>query len=134
MIKHLKYYLIDQFFDTVKVAVPAFVYVVQNNLLYLAVGNLPAATFQVTYQIKLLTTAIFSVTMLGRRLTLRQWFALFVLFVGVAVVQMNNSDSVEKASEGLEQNALWRGLKNELKLADITENDLKLPIIMPKSQ
>ena len=117
-----------------KVAVPAFVYVVQNNLLYLAVGNLPAATFQVTYQIKLLTTAIFSVTMLGRRLTLRQWFALFVLFVGVAVVQMNNSDSVEKASEGLEQNALWRGLKNELKLADITENDLKLPIIMPKSQ
>ena len=106
LIKHLKFYLLDQFFDTLKVAVPAFVYVVQNNLLYLAVGNLPAATFQVTYQIKLLTTALFSVTMLGRRLSVRQWLALLILFAGVAIVQLNNSESVEKASEGLEQNAL----------------------------
>ena len=106
LIKHLKHYLVDQFMDTLKVAVPAFVYVVQNNLLYLAVGNLPAATFQVTYQIKLLTTALFSVTMLGRRLSLRQWIALLILFSGVAIVQLNNSDSKEKASEDLEQNAL----------------------------
>ena len=81
-------------------------HVLQNNLLYLAVGNLPAATFQVTYQIKLLTTAIFSVTMLGRKLTVRQWTALLILFIGVAVVKMNNSKSVEKSSEGLEQNAV----------------------------
>jgi len=33
--------------DTLKTAVPAFVYMVQNNLLYLALTNLPAATYQV---------------------------------------------------------------------------------------
>ena len=32
--------------ETLKVAVPAFIYTLQNNLLYIAVSNLPAATFQ----------------------------------------------------------------------------------------
>ena len=50
--------------EIVKVSVPSFLYVVQNNLLYLALTNLDAATYQVCYQLKILTTALFSVTML----------------------------------------------------------------------
>ena len=48
---------------------------------------------QVTYQMKILTTALFSVIMLNRRLTLLQWGSLVLLFVGVAMVQFNNATS-----------------------------------------
>ncbi len=36
--------------ETMKVAVPAILYVVQNNLLFLALSNLDAATYQVGYK------------------------------------------------------------------------------------
>jgi len=88
---HLHNVLVNNFSDTLKVAVPAFIYMVQNNLNYVAVGNLPAATFQVSYQLKILTTAILSVTMLSKELNKRQWFSLLLLFCGVAIVQLNGA-------------------------------------------
>ncbi|XP_055349070.1 UDP-N-acetylglucosamine transporter-like [Paramacrobiotus metropolitanus] len=75
--------------ETLKVAVPAFIYTFQNNLTFVAVSNLDAATFQVVSQIKILTTAIFSVVMLRRQLGGLQWAALFILFIGIAVVQLD---------------------------------------------
>lgn len=105
-IAHLHGFLVKNFLDTLKVAVPAFIYVIQNNLLYIAVENLPAATFQVSYQIKILTTAIFSITMMGKDINRRQWLSLLLLFAGVAIVQVNNSKSTEKSSEDMEQSAV----------------------------
>jgi hypothetical protein len=99
--------------DTILVGVPAFLYLIQNNLLYVATTHLDAATCQappvcpttcrrgrapwrveqacscstlgarpgpqstalpeqVAYQLKLLTTAFFSVTMLKRHISLRR--------------------------------------------------------------
>lgn len=74
--------------DSWKLAIPAVLYTCQNHLQYLAVSNLQAASFQVTYQLKILTTAIFSITMLGRTLGLRRWLSLILLMVGVAIVQI----------------------------------------------
>lgn len=54
--------------ELLKVSVPSFLYVIQNNLLYLALSNLDAATYQVCYQLKILTTALFSATMLQVRI------------------------------------------------------------------
>lgn len=70
-----------------KLAIPAILYTIQNTLQYIAVSNLDAATFQVTYQLKILTTAIFSVLMLGRTLSTRRWASLLLLIIGVSIVQ-----------------------------------------------
>ncbi|KAK0394221.1 hypothetical protein QR680_000630 [Steinernema hermaphroditum] len=78
--------------DTFKVGVPAFLYVVQNNLLFLALSKLDAATYQVTYQLKILTTALFSVTMLSKKLNGLKWISLILLTAGVALVQMPSGD------------------------------------------
>ncbi|KAL8754484.1 MAG: hypothetical protein Q9199_004308 [Rusavskia elegans] len=79
--------------DSWKLAIPASLYVLQNTLQYFAISNLDTATFQVTYQFKILPTALFSVILLRRRITHRQWFALLLLMIGVAVVQKPAADS-----------------------------------------
>ena len=79
--------------DYVLTAVPALLYFVQNNLLYFAVSRLDTAVFQVTYQLKILTTAIFSVLILNRKLSKKQWLALVLLVPGVALVQLSARDS-----------------------------------------
>ncbi|KAK7020544.1 nucleotide-sugar transporter-domain-containing protein [Favolaschia claudopus] len=74
--------------DCWKLSIPAILYVIQNNLQFVAVSNLQAATFQVSYQMKILTTAGFSVLLLRKKLASPQWFALLLLAIGVAVVQI----------------------------------------------
>lgn len=89
--------------DTLKVAVPSIVYYIQNNLIYLGATHLDAATSQVTYQLKILTTALFSVIVLKKRLYSYQWLALVVLFFGVALVQLVQI-SKHSGSQSQEQN------------------------------
>ena len=43
----------------------------------------------VSYQLKILTTALFSVFMLKKSLIKTQWLAMFLLFAGVAIVQVS---------------------------------------------
>ncbi|XP_071764101.1 solute carrier family 35 member A3b isoform X1 [Centroberyx gerrardi] len=83
----LKEEIVNKPMETMKLAIPAGIYTLQNNLLYVALSNLDAATYQVTYQLKILTTALFSVSMLGRRLGFYQWLSLLILMAGVALVQ-----------------------------------------------
>lgn len=121
--------IIHKPFDTMKLMVPSGIYTLQNNLLYIALSNLDAATyqvnqkfpwiqsnehghaqlsegvscwvgslvltgafvFQVTYQLKIFTTALFSMLMLGRRLGIFQWLSLLLLMMGIAFVQVITS-------------------------------------------
>lgn len=83
----LKEEIVNNPMETMKLAIPAGIYTLQNNLLYVALSNLDAATYQVTYQLKILTTALFSVSMLGKRLGLYQWLSLLLLMAGVTLVQ-----------------------------------------------
>jgi len=74
--------------DSWKMAIPALLYSLQNSLQYIAASNLDASTLQITYQLKILTTALFSVLLLRRKLTGRKWLSLFMLAIGVTLVQV----------------------------------------------
>ncbi|KAL1707206.1 nucleotide-sugar transporter-domain-containing protein [Schizophyllum commune] len=76
--------------DCWKLSIPAILYVIQNSLQFVAISNLPVATFQVTYQMKILTTAAFSVVLLRKRLGTTKWLSLFFLAIGVAIVQIQS--------------------------------------------
>ncbi|KAK5941358.1 hypothetical protein PMZ80_006636 [Knufia obscura] len=64
--------------------VPSVLYTIQNNLQFVAVSNLDAATFQVAYQGKILTTAICAVIFLGKKLSMTQCYSITMLAAGVA--------------------------------------------------
>ncbi|XP_041134302.1 UDP-N-acetylglucosamine transporter [Polyodon spathula] len=101
--------IVNKPMESLKLAVPAGIYTLQNNLLYVALSNLDAATYQVTYQLKILTTALFSVSMLGKRLNIYQWLSLLILMTGVAFVQWP-SDSLDSAQKDLSAGSQFVGL------------------------
>jgi UDP-sugar transporter A1/2/3 len=72
-----------------KIIVPSVLYAIQNNLQYVAVANLSAPVFQTMYQLKIVTTAIFSVFLLKRNLLAHQWMSIFTLFLGASAVQLS---------------------------------------------
>ncbi len=83
--------------DSWKLAIPATLYTLQNTLQFVALGNLNPVHFQVLYQLKILSTAFFSVLLLGRSLTTKRWIALVVLTIGVSIVSLSSSDPEEPA-------------------------------------
>lgn len=88
--------------EVMKLTVPASLYALQNNLLYIALQNLDAATYSVCYQTKILTTAIFSFFLLGKRLSLVKWLSLILLMVGVALAEMSIKPTKHKESENVQ--------------------------------
>ena len=99
-VTYMRRTVVDALFtaDGMKLAVPAIIYAAQNNLLYIALSNLEAAVFQVLYQLKILTTAVLSYFMLGRRLSRMQCGALLILFIGVVLVQLSESKGKHDAA------------------------------------
>ncbi|EKX52627.1 hypothetical protein GUITHDRAFT_101787 [Guillardia theta CCMP2712] len=85
--------------ETMMLLVPAFMYLAQNNLLFIAVANLEAVVYQVIAQLKILTTAGFSILILERKLTIQQWSSLVLLTIGAAVVQVDNSSPGQVAKK-----------------------------------
>jgi len=83
-------------YETSRLAIPSGLYAIQNNLLFIALSYLNAATYQVTYQLKILTTALFSVFILKKTIEKHQWFSLFLLAIGVALVTWPTPEETSK--------------------------------------
>ena len=80
--------------DTLKYAVPALAYTIQNNLLLVGLSHLSAPAFQVTYQSKTVFTAVFSWLVLQRELVPSQWMAVLLLSLATVLVSDINLASV----------------------------------------
>jgi UDP-sugar transporter A1/2/3 len=83
----------------VQMTVPATLYFVQNNLLYTAAKSLDAATYQVSSQFKIITTAIFTVMLLHRSIAFKKWVALIILSIGIATVNISKKNE-SKSTHG----------------------------------
>jgi len=84
--------------DSWKLALPACLYTLANSLQYIGLSNLSAATFQVTYQLKLVFVAIFSLALLRKTVPLRNWALLLLLLVGVAFVQLQDGGPKDESA------------------------------------
>ena len=89
----------DHPLDTLKLAVPAIFYTIQNNLVYVALANLEATTFQVGYQMKVITTALLSVIILKRHLSSTKWVALLLLTAGIVMTQVEGNKASSDVQE-----------------------------------
>lgn len=98
--------IINNRMDSIKTGIPALLFTIQTNLVYLAISNLDAAVFQVTFQLKILTTAIFMVLLLKKNLRFVQWMALVVLCFGVSIIQIQNVKS-SKNTDSDQKNAIF---------------------------
>ena len=79
--------------------VPSLLYVMQNSLQFVAINHLDASAFTILSQLKILTTAVCSVLMLGTHLSLRKWRALVLLVIGAVLVQFPAPSAGAAASE-----------------------------------
>jgi UDP-sugar transporter A1/2/3 len=84
----------------VKLVLPCILYVIQNNLLYIAIDNLDTTVYVVCSQGKILTSALFSYILLGKVLTKQQVLALVILVFGISCTQVTEGGVDAGAERG----------------------------------
>lgn len=72
-------------------ALPAFCYLLHNNLWYVAVANLDPVTIAVTTQFKIVFAALFARLLLGQRLSVLRIAAIVVLIAGLSQLARANA-------------------------------------------
>ena len=90
VLSELRGYVVHDPLWVLAFALPSLCYCVHNNLWYVAVTHLDPVTIAVMTQLKIVSAALFSVLLLGRKLGARRWAAIALLVVGLAVVQWHS--------------------------------------------
>lgn len=89
--------------NSLAMLVPAGVYLAQNVLSYISLSRIDANTFTVCAQLKILTTAICSVLVLGKHLSPIKWRSLILLLFGVILVANSSAPTSHHGSSSEKQ-------------------------------
>ncbi|VDN05408.1 unnamed protein product [Thelazia callipaeda] len=84
--------------DLLKMSFPSIAYTLQNNLDFVALSNLDAGVYHISTQLKVVSTAVFMMIVLKKRYSSVRWFAIILLFGGVAAVQVSVNDGSKTKS------------------------------------
>ena len=71
-------------------AIPGFCYFVSNNCMFLIIRELGPTTFQITNNLKILSTGVLMRVFLNRPLSWMQWRALALLFFGSVIAEISD--------------------------------------------
>ncbi len=77
-------------------------YSVQNTLLFTALHHLDSSLYQITYQIKIFTAALFSMALLHRSYSFKQWISFGLLAVGAALSNLSMQSQTHSAATNAE--------------------------------
>ena len=72
-------------------AVPGFAYQMLNNLNFVTLYYLDAATFQILGNLKIIATGLAGFWLMGRQLSVGKWCALVLLSIGAGVTQLGRA-------------------------------------------
>ena len=75
-------------------ALPGLCYFISNNCMLLIIEELGPSTYQITNNLKILSTGLLMWTLLGRRLTSLQWRALLLLLLGSVTAEITDSNQL----------------------------------------
>ena len=76
--------------DILRLCIPAILYTIQNNLQYIIDTS---TLFQVLYQFKIISTALFSSVIIeSRKFNYREWFTIIGVCIGVSMVCSSQKD------------------------------------------
>jgi len=81
-----------------RVAIPALLYTIQNNIIYASLGHLDALTFQITYQLKIAAAMVASRLLLNKKSSPLRWVSVMLLTLGVVLVQLGQDESSNAAA------------------------------------
>eukprot|EP00933_Yihiella_yeosuensis_P057074 TRINITY_DN5661_c0_g3_i4.p1 TRINITY_DN5661_c0_g3~~TRINITY_DN5661_c0_g3_i4.p1 ORF type:complete len:399 (+),score=45.49 TRINITY_DN5661_c0_g3_i4:49-1245(+) len=82
----VKAHLMSNPWANLQVCLPSLLYAIQNNLQFLSLELLSTPIQQVTYQFKILTTAFFATTILGKSIGSAQWTSILILLAGLIFI------------------------------------------------
>lgn len=91
--------------DSFKFAVPALLYAVHNNIIFVALELLSPVTYQLFNNIKIVTTGLVFRLFLNRPLRLHQWMAVVLLPLSMCVTQLGSGGG--SGTEQVLQGFLW---------------------------
>ncbi|PJF17790.1 hypothetical protein PSACC_02390 [Paramicrosporidium saccamoebae] len=103
----LRYDFLRNKSQVLALAIPAFLYAIQNNMSYFALARLSAVSFQVLQQLKILTTALMAGWLMGKEISRQHWVALLLLTSGVIFVQLSNVSGKQNGAAG--NSEAWMG-------------------------